>query len=633
MSGFVFILVLFGVINIYKSCKIIETQANNNLIYQVKEIADRENDYFREAENETERAKKMIELTADVAKLDKVAPVAYKYSEHQVPYVENYLKTIVSPLLFYSTKNVEGLVSIFFDFDHKYLVNRNILGVWYTRNNLESEFKLTRNGPITDMSDESSHELEWYYKPQNQRKSVWSSPYVDNDLKIDMITYSTPVYAGKRFLGVVGVDISMEGLKNLVQKFNLYETGKIYLIGSDNKIENKVENKIIYAKDYKSLTSTKVIDRNLYEFLAKYLKVKHENSQTQNVCLLTSSNGANEFAVTELDNGFVLVVEVPFEQLYSKTHKLVAFMSYFLILVVVLSLFIAIKSYARIRNINNKLVHKEKLISMGTMAAEVAHEINTPLGYLNCNIDTLKDFLGNLKEFMSACEAEFEKVLSNEVGVVEHIKIVKKLRRDSKLDYILESIDDLIDESKYGIRKVSAIVFNLKNFSKDDSKHIKTEEDVGAIIDESLKILNSKIASDVKIVTHFEVMPYLLCNKIQILQVLVNITDNAYNAVKGKNIADKTIIISCYQKGKNAYIEIEDNGEGIEKSTSNKIFEAFFTTKIGNGGTGLGLSVAYHIIANKHNGEILVESSKGHGSKFIIRIPYQKNIKNIKNIK
>lgn len=611
---FVLILILFGIINIYKSCKIIQKQANTNLIYQTKEIVDRENDYFYKAEEAVNRCCKMIELTVDLNKLNKIAPVAFKYDEHKIPYVDNYLNKIVAPILLYSAKNIDGIVSIFFDFDHKFLVNKELIGIWYTDKSHNRNFKVEDNGLTSTMLPENRSDLEWYYLPKKLKKGVWSKPYIDDDIKIDMITYSVPVYSKGKFLGVEGVDISMEGLKDFVYSFKLYESGKIYLIGKDNKI--------IFAKDYKPLTSIENVDKNLYKFLDKIDAIKLEN---QDVKLIKSYSGKKLFAVSRLENGFIIAVEVAIDELYEETYKLITFTSLFLIFIVLVSLIVAYKSYAKLKKINNELIHKEKLISMGTMAAEVAHEINTPLGYLNCNIDTLKDFLDRVKKFMNICETQFDRILKKEISVEQHIQEVRQIRNDFKLDYILEDIDDLINESKYGIRKVSAIVFNLKNFSKDDSCHQKSVEKVDLIVNDALKILANKISSTVNILTVFEEMPPLLCNKNQILQVLVNVVDNAYNALKCKGDKEKKIIILCYKKGPNAYIEVEDNGEGIEKSKINKIFDAFYTTKIEQGGTGLGLSVVYHIISNKHNGEISVQSKKGQGSKFIIKIPYQKN--------
>ena len=169
---------------------------------------------------------------------------------------------------------------------------------------------------------------------------------------------------------------------------------------------------------------------------------------------------------------------------------------------------------------------------------------------------------------------------------------------------------------------MSEIVFNLKNFAKDDSQEVKSSEDLEKLIEESLSFLNGKIKSGIEVIKNFEEIPPLLCSKNQLEQVFINLLDNARYSVEKKGHADKKITISIYKKGKNACIEISDNGVGIENNKINRIFDPFFTTKGHGEGTGLGLSIAYEIITKKHKGKISVESKRGIGTKFIIKIPY-----------
>ena len=105
MIGFVIILSLFGAINVYNSCKIINNQANTNFIYLTQSLKQNENIYLHSAEDEAERCKKMFELTIDTPKIIKIAPTVSKYNKYRIPYIGNYLDSIVSPLLLDSSKN------------------------------------------------------------------------------------------------------------------------------------------------------------------------------------------------------------------------------------------------------------------------------------------------------------------------------------------------------------------------------------------------------------------------------------------------------------------------------------------------------------------------------------------------
>lgn len=611
---FILILVSFGFTNIYRSNKIIREQANKNLIYRLDKIKQEANIYFSKAEDSVEDCKKIIEISIDKKMLDEVAPSAYKYDKNKIPYLQNYMNSTLSPTLLFFASRAESVMSIYLIFDPEFLKHKSVIGLWYMDKNLNNEFVQADNGLASTMYPEKREDLEWYYQPKKLKKGVWSPPYKDDDIKVDMITYSAPVYADKKFIGVVGIDISMDKIKNFIYKFKLYKTGKAYVIDKSSKV--------IYSKDYKPLTDTSSIDKNLHNCLSKTCAKDTIDLDNKEIRLIKSVSGKNLFAITKLYNSFFLVIEIPVEELYNDTDKLIVSSVYSLILAILISLLIAIEAYTRIKKINNQLMHKEKLISMGTMAAEIAHEINNPLGYINCNIDTLKKFLIKLKNFMYCCEVQLKKIIDKEIDVEAGVRDLHELKNELKLNYILETLNEIIDETKDGVKKVSEIVLDLKNFAKDDSQNIKSNENVEKIINETFLILGGKIPSDIEIIRDFANIPELNCNKNQLKQVLINIIDNACYSIEQKGHANKFIKITTYKENNNACIEVGDNGMGIEKNKLNKIFDSFYTTKNYGEGTGLGLTIAYEIITKKHKGKILVESQKGIGTKFLIKIPY-----------
>lgn len=614
---FIFILALFGEFNIYSSRKIINNQARNNLILLTDSIKNDVDDYFRGTEEAVEHCRKVIELTFDYNKANKIRPIVYRYNKNKIPYIQNYLDSIVSPMLLYSSQKIERLSSIYFMFDPKFLANKELVGVWYLKK--DDKLKSIDNGLTSTMYPENRSDLEWFYLPKKLKKGIWTKPYRDDDLKINMVTYSTPVYSNNTFLGIAGIDLAIDQLEDFLFKFKVYKTGNIYLINQDREI--------IFAKNYKTGTPIDSIDKNLDDCLNGHCQKKFIKTTSEDVKIIKSVTYNKLFSITNLNNGFFLVIEVSKNELYWETNKLVVLSLLLLMLAIIISLFIAIKAYSKIKNINNELIHKEKLISIGTMSAGIAHEINNPLGYINCNIDTLKKFLEKIRTFMLSCKTGFGKVVDEQITFEDQLKYIENLKSELKIDYVLNEIDGIIDETKDGINKVSEIVLNLKNFAKNDSQNIKSEQNLSDIFEESLTILNNKLKNNVEVVKVFGDIPPLYCNKNQLKQVFINMIDNAYQALLEKEILDKKITVTTYKKGHNACIEIADNGIGIEKNKLNKIFDAFFTTKAQGEGTGLGLSIVYDIVTNKHSGEILVESKKGKGTTFTIRIPYQKSYK------
>lgn len=350
--SFVLVITLFGCINIYKSCKIINSQAVTNYMLLTKNIRYKLNDYFHTAENEAERCKKTIEITIDDNEIAKIAPTVYKYNKYKIPYLENYMNSIVTPLFLYTTKNITNLMSIYLIFDPEYLIHKQVIGIWYTDIKKRGNFQPTDNGFTYQMYPENRESLEWYYIPKKLKKGVWSKPYIDDDIKINMITYSAPIYSGGKFLGVTGVDISIEELKNFIYRLKIYKTGKAYLIDKDNKI--------IFAKDYNASTSTKVINKNLYMFLNASKAKGYSNLKNKEIILIKSNASGKLFTITKLYNGIILVIEVPIKELYAETIKLSPLTLLLLVLSVFIVSLITIAAGRKIKKINADLVHKEK---------------------------------------------------------------------------------------------------------------------------------------------------------------------------------------------------------------------------------------------------------------------------------
>ena len=146
-----------------------------------------------------------------------------------------------------------------------------------------------------------------------------------------------------------------------------------------------------------------------------------------------------------------------------------------------------------------------------------------------------------------------------------------------------------------------------------------TDVDIPHEIDTTLNILHNKLKNKAQIHKEYiENVPKIEAFGGQLNQVFMNILDNAAGAIEDKG--DIWIRIKKDKTGKNLIIEIEDNGSGMDEETTRKVFNPFFTTKPVGQGTGLGMSITYKIIKN-HQGDIKVESKKGVGTKFIIRLP------------
>jgi signal transduction histidine kinase len=281
------------------------------------------------------------------------------------------------------------------------------------------------------------------------------------------------------------------------------------------------------------------------------------------------------------------------------------------------------KANKELKFMQSQMVQSEKMASIGALAAGVAHEINTPVGFVASNFETLRSYI---KKFLQLFEWYGNLHQEVESGTrEERLKLMKditRLRAEMKIDFILDDVEELIEESTEGLQRITDIVQNLRDFSRIDQAGDFGEYDLNSGIEATLVVAKNAIKYDCNIQTDFSKVPMIFCNSGQVNQVLLNILVNAAQAIESLERDDKgTITIKTYATETDVVCEISDDGPGIPADKVSKIFDPFFTTKPVGKGTGLGLSVSYDIIVNKHKGKLIVDSTVGEGTTFKIVLP------------
>jgi len=278
------------------------------------------------------------------------------------------------------------------------------------------------------------------------------------------------------------------------------------------------------------------------------------------------------------------------------------------------------KTLKHLKNSQSQLVQSEKMASLGQMVAGVAHEINTPLGYVKSNVENLNEVLQQIRGFIKNCDLVARTIMpdAKEIDKSLALKSISKmsLMKESLQTYsLLEDVEEIFNDTLYGIDQISELVMSLKDFSRMDKARVDNV-DLNDCINNSLLIAKNTLKYKVEVLKELSDLPQIRCSPSQINQVFLNLLTNAAQAIdkQGK------ILIKSYSENNSVVVVVEDNGKGITESNVSKIFDPFFTTKEIGKGTGMGLSISYKIIKD-HGGIIKVASKQGVGTRFVIKLP------------
>lgn len=272
-------------------------------------------------------------------------------------------------------------------------------------------------------------------------------------------------------------------------------------------------------------------------------------------------------------------------------------------------------AYEKLKNQNTQLVHQEKLASVGQLSAGIAHEINNPVGFIKSNLGSLKHYASQIKTMMDAYQKTTHEIGNASELFTDQINALNETEQEADIEFIIEDFTQLIDESLEGTLLISEIVQGLKNFSRIDSDE-KEKLLINECIHNTVKLIQNEIKYKADLVLELGDVPDTMGHPGGLSQVVLNLIVNASHAIEDFGL----ITVSTKVEGEQIVITIEDNGCGMSEDVANKIFDPFFTTKEVGVGTGLGLSISMGVI-KKHQGNIMVESTVGEGTRFIISLP------------
>ena len=264
------------------------------------------------------------------------------------------------------------------------------------------------------------------------------------------------------------------------------------------------------------------------------------------------------------------------------------------------------------RDKDQALRQNEKMVSLGQLAAGVAHELNNPIGYISSNLRVMAKYFDQIVGYDQ---------IRQELGFGELTPSARETivarRKTLDIDNVLEDGVDLIKESLEGAERITKIVQDLKNFSRMDALECALVA-LTSCLESALTIVHNELKYVATIRTEYESRQEVLGHPGQLSQVFLNLLVNAGQAMASPQLGE--IVLRSWHDDACVYASVSDTGSGMSEEIKDRIFDPFYTTKEVGQGTGLGLSISSDIIT-RHHGELLVESVVGVGTTFTVKLP------------
>ena len=473
----------------------------------------------------------------------------------------------------------------------------------------------------TDMSIYDKNDVEhvgWYYIPVNAGVPMWMAPYYNKNLGTEMISYVIPYYYKDSTVGVIGMDIDMDLLREAVSKILIYDNGKAFLMTD--------EGNIIYHEDYREGAYYEELDEADKQYFEQVL-----NLDLDTVNVWTSKTGESQkLILKKLRNGMIFGIYAPVNEIQKPQQRLFVQLMAIAAIIFVLAIIISALSVRGIIRPLKKMTSVAKHYADGNFDEEMSVRSKDEVGILSRSLQTMSTSLKEQIELANAAnkaKSEFLANMSHEIRTPINavLGMNEMILRESDDENILEYSSNIQSAG----RTLLSLINSILDFSKiEDGKMeiIPINYDLSSVINNLVNSISERAKDkglDFKLNIDDNLPSILFGDDVRVTQVIANLLTNAVKYTETGEVA-----LSINDGGRengNIYLDVEvrDTGIGIRKEDMDKLFESFTRIEEERNrnieGTGLGMSIVTRLLSMMGS-KLNVDSVYGEGSVFSFRL-------------